>query len=115
MDAAAGMPDPEPGAAHRGADGLDERRRRILAFEARAWRDPARKADAIRDELGMPAARYYRLLGDLVDDPAALRHDPMLVKRLQRQRDARAAARAERAIPTGAAIDTGRPRPRQDP
>jgi hypothetical protein len=111
----AGRPAPAPGAARRTAEGLDDRGRRILAFEARAWRDPARKADAIRDELGMPAARYYRLLAGLVDDPAALRHDPMLVKRLQRQREARAAARAERAIPTTASFDTGRTRPRQDP
>ncbi|MGR0220956.1 DUF3263 domain-containing protein [Agromyces sp. ZXT2-6] len=114
MDAA-GRPETDPGAGRRTEVGLDERGIRILAFEARAWRDPARKADAIRDELGMPAARYYRLLGDLVDDPAALRHDPMLVKRLQRQRDARAAARAERAIPAPAAFETGRNRPRQDP
>ena len=81
--------------------GLDERQRAILAFEARAWRDAARKSDAIRDELGMSAARYYRLLGALVDSPDALRHDPMLVKRLQRQREARGEARARRTIPHG--------------
>ena len=81
--------------------GLDARQRDILAFEGRSWRDPARKADAIRDELGMSAARYYRLLGALVDSPDALRHDPMLVKRLQRQREARADARARRTIPHG--------------
>ncbi|MEI5584498.1 MULTISPECIES: DUF3263 domain-containing protein [unclassified Agromyces] len=114
MDAE-GTADPDPSAPRRSAEGLDERRRRILAFEARAWRDAARKADAIRDELDLSPARYYRLLAELVDDPAALRHDPMLVKRLQRQREARAAARAERAIPTGAALETGRTRSRQDP
>ncbi|GGI48023.1 hypothetical protein BCL57_002915 [Agromyces flavus] len=81
--------------------GLDARQRDILAFEGRSWRDPARKADAIREELGMSAARYYRLLGALVDSPDALRHDPMLVKRLQRQREARADARARRTIPHG--------------
>ncbi|MGR2753666.1 DUF3263 domain-containing protein [Agromyces arachidis] len=112
--AAAGRRGPEPIPARSG-EGLDEHRLGILVFEARAWRDPARKADAIRDELGMSAARYYRLLGELVDDPAALRHDPMLVKRLQRQRAARAAARAERTMPTGVAADPRRPRPRQDP
>lgn len=80
---------------------LDDRQRDILAFEARPWRDAARKADAIRDELGMSAARYYRQLGALVDSPDALRHDPMLVKRLQRQRAARAEARARRTIPHG--------------
>jgi hypothetical protein len=81
-------------------DGLDEAQRTILAFESRPWRDPARKADAIRDELGLSPARYYRLLGALVDSPAALRFDPMLVRRLQRQRDARAHSRARRTIPT---------------
>ncbi|GAA1060228.1 DUF3263 domain-containing protein [Agromyces bracchium] len=82
------------------ADGLDEAQRAILAFESRSWRDPARKADAIREELGLSAARYYRLLGTLVDSPAALRFDPMLIGRLQRQRDARAQSRARRTIPT---------------
>ncbi|GAA1056178.1 hypothetical protein GCM10017608_33230 [Agromyces luteolus] len=82
------------------ADGLDEAQRAILVFESRPWRDPARKADAIRDELGLSAARYYRLLGALVDSPAALRFDPMLIGRLQRQREARAQSRARRTIPT---------------
>jgi hypothetical protein len=105
MDAAR-RPDRPDSAADAGevsaqAGGLDDRQRAILAFEARAWRDAARKSDAIRDELGMPAARYYRLLGALVDSPDALRHDPMLVKRLQRQREARAEARARRTIPHG--------------
>ena len=52
---------------------------------------PALKAEAIRDEFGISATRYYRILGELIDSPAALRHDPMLVKRLQRMRSARAA------------------------
>ncbi|WP_353828943.1 DUF3263 domain-containing protein [Agromyces sp. SYSU T0242] len=81
-------------------DGLDDAQRAILAFESRAWRDPARKADAIREELGISAARYYRLLGALVDSPAALRYDPMLVGRLQRQRAARAQTRSRRTFPT---------------
>ena len=41
--------------------GLDARQRAILAFEARAWRDPARKADAIRDLAGMPEVIAYAL------------------------------------------------------
>ncbi|BDZ55703.1 DUF3263 domain-containing protein [Agromyces marinus] len=81
-------------------DGLDDAQRAVLAFESRAFPDPARKADAIRAELGWSAARYYRLLGTLVDSPAALRHDPMLIGRLQRQRAARVAARERRSIPT---------------
>jgi hypothetical protein len=40
------------------------------------------------------------VLGVLVDNPAALVHDPMLIKRLQRGRDARLAARAARTLYT---------------
>ena len=99
------VPEPPHDAADAPEAELDDRAVRILAFEARAWRQPGRKAEAIRDEFGLSAARYYRILGDLVDSPAALRHDPMLVKRLQRLRDARAAARAGRTLPLAPRID----------
>jgi hypothetical protein len=85
--------------------GLDDRAIRVLAFEARAWQQPGLKAQAIRDEFGISAARYYRILGELIDSPAALRHDPMLVKRLQRMREARAAMRARRSLSIGRALD----------
>ena len=84
---------------------LDERQLLVLAFEARAWQQPARKAEAIRDEFGISATRYYRILGELIDSPAALRHDPMLVKRLQRMRSARAAARSRRSLSLGRSLD----------
>jgi Protein of unknown function (DUF3263) len=85
--------------------GLDDRSRRVLAFEGRAWQQPGLKAEAIRDEFGISAARYYRILGELIDSPAALRHDPMLVKRLQRMREARAATRAHRSLSIGRPLD----------
>ncbi|GAA1809928.1 DUF3263 domain-containing protein [Agromyces neolithicus] len=85
--------------------GLDERQRHVLAFEARAWKQPARKAEAIRNEFGISATRYYRILGELIDSPAALRHDPMLVKRLQRMRSARAEARSRRSLSLGRSLD----------
>ncbi|MCD5346424.1 DUF3263 domain-containing protein [Agromyces sp. H3Y2-19a] len=91
---------------HRPDDApLDDRQLRVLAFEARAWQQPARKAEAIRDEFGISAARYYRILGELIDSPAALRHDPMLVKRLQRLRSARRAARSQRSLSLGRPLD----------
>ena len=91
----------EPMPARGDADGtLDERSIRVLAFEGRAW-----KAEAIREEFGISAARYYRILGELIDSPAALRHDPMLVKRLQRMREARAATRARRSLSIGRPLD----------
>ncbi len=96
----------EPTPARGGGDGvLDERSLRVLAFEARSWQQPGLKAEAIRDEFGISAARYYRILGELIDSPAALRHDPMLVKRLQRMREARAATRARRSLPIGRPLD----------
>jgi hypothetical protein len=88
-----------------GGSGLDDRAVRVLAFEARAWQHAGLKAEAIREEFGISAARYYRILGDLIDSPAALRHDPMLVKRLQRMREARAATRARRSLSIGRPLD----------
>ncbi|MGO4785409.1 DUF3263 domain-containing protein [Cryobacterium sp. W22_MBD10_FK3] len=70
----------------------------LLAFERRWWSHPGAKEQAIRSEFGLSAARYYQLLGALIDSPLALAHDPMLVKRLQRMRDARSQARSARAI-----------------
>jgi hypothetical protein len=93
------------GAPGGGEPTLDDRARRILAFEARSFGHPGGKAEAVRAEFGMSATRYYRLLGELIDSPAALRHDPMLVKRLQRMRDARAEARGRRSLSLGRTLD----------
>jgi hypothetical protein len=78
--------------------GLSERDAGILAFERQWWRHAGAKEQAIREEFGLSAARYYQLLGALIDSPAALQHDPMLVKRLQRLREARLAARSTRTL-----------------
>ncbi|MFC5500624.1 DUF3263 domain-containing protein [Lysinimonas soli] len=77
---------------------LDELELRVLDFE-RAWasRVGAKEA-AIRAEFGLPAARYYQMLYALIDSPAALQQDPLLVRRLQRLRDARARSRAARTF-----------------
>lgn len=73
------------------ADGpaLDERSRRILAFERRWWRHAGAKEQAIWDTFRLPATRYYQLLNALLDDPAALAYDPVLVGRLRRLRQRR--------------------------
>lgn len=78
---------------------LSERDVTILAFERQWWRHAGAKEQGIRAEFGLSAARYYQLLGALVDSPQALAHDPMLVKRLQRLREVRAEARARRTLP----------------
>ena len=67
----------------------------ILDFERRWWRRPDAKEQAIRGEFDVSAARYYQMLNAVIDSPIAVVHDPMLVKRLQRLRDARVAARSD--------------------
>lgn len=84
------------GSESRPAAALTERDLAILAFERTWWRQSGIKEEAIREEFGVSAARYYQLLGALVDSPAALAEDPMLVKRLQRLREARSARRSAR-------------------
>jgi hypothetical protein len=80
--------------------GLSQRDARILEFERQWWRHAGAKEDAIRSEFSLSAARYYQLLNAVIDAPAALQFDPMLVRRLQRARDARTSARAARVFST---------------
>ena len=80
-----------------GAPGpLGERDRSVLAFERQWWRHAGAKEEAIRREFGVGPTAYYQLLSRLLDDPAALAYDPMLVKRLQRQRASRRRRRSRR-------------------
>jgi len=73
---------------------------RLLEFE-REWRiHTAAKEDAIRREFSLSAARYYQLLDVVIDSPAAVRYDPMLVGQLQRSRTARSTARSSRTSAT---------------
>jgi len=75
---------------------LDDRDRSLLDFEAAWQRHGGAKEEAIRADLGLTPARYYQLLGRLIDTEEALAHDPMLVKRLLRIRDERQRARLAR-------------------
>lgn len=80
--------------SYRGRVALTETERAILDFEAEWTRHAGAKEEAIRATLGMGPARYYQLLGRLIDTADALEHDPLLVKRLRRVRDERVARRA---------------------
>ncbi len=77
---------------------LTEQEREILAFERQWWRLAGAKDQAIRDSFAMSSTRYYQLLNALIDQPAALVADPMLVKRLQRLRATRERARSTRRL-----------------
>jgi hypothetical protein len=76
---------------------LTDRDRAILEFEVEWRRHAGAKEEAIRAELGISPARYYQLLGRLIDTTEAQEHDPMLVKRLRRLREVRLHERAARA------------------
>lgn len=77
---------------------LAERDRRILAFERQWWQYAGAKEQAIREQFDMSPTRYYQVLGNLIDSPAALLADPMLVKRLRRLRASRQRARSARRL-----------------
>ena len=77
---------------------LSERDRAIFEFERQWWKYAGAKEQAIRDLFDMSATRYYQVLNALLDNPAALEADPMLVKRLRRMRAARQRARSARRL-----------------
>lgn len=72
---------------------LSDRDQQILAFEGKWWKHAGAKEQAIRDAFDLSATRYYQILNGLLDDPAALAHDPVLVGRLRRLRSTRARTR----------------------
>ncbi|HWS57783.1 MAG TPA: DUF3263 domain-containing protein [Actinotalea sp.] len=79
-------------------EGLSERDVQVLAFERQWWKYAGAKEQAVRELFGMSATRYYQVLNALIDSPAALAHDPMLVKRLRRMRATRQRARTARRL-----------------
>ena len=74
---------------------LTERDRAILDFERSWWSEPGPKDTAILERFELSATRYYQILGELLDHPEALDHDPLLVRRLQRMRDRRRRERVQ--------------------
>jgi hypothetical protein len=84
---------PGPPPEEEADDGLTERDRQMLAFERQWWKHAGAKEQAIRDLFELSATRYYQLLNALLDNPAALAHDPVLVQRLRRLRATRSRTR----------------------
>ncbi|MBA8815654.1 hypothetical protein FHX48_000706 [Microbacterium halimionae] len=82
---------------------LTDRDRALLAFEAQHPRHVGDKEERIRAELQVSPARYYQLLGRLIDTADALEFDPLLVHRLRRVRDADERSRRAHTARTGSA------------
>ncbi|WP_040158536.1 DUF3263 domain-containing protein [Nigerium massiliense] len=78
--------------------GLSDRDAALLDFEASWWQAGGSKDAEIRQRFGLSAPRYYQILNQLLDDPDALAHQPLLVKRLRRLRQSRQESRSARNL-----------------
>ncbi|HKF31631.1 MAG TPA: DUF3263 domain-containing protein [Jatrophihabitantaceae bacterium] len=87
-----------PAGEQAGAAGLTRRDREILMFERQWWKYAGAKEQAVRELFDMSATRYYQVLNALIDTPAALAADPLLVKRLRRLRASRQRQRSARRL-----------------
>ena len=80
---------------------MDELTRRdtdMLDFERSWWKHAGVKEQAIKERFEMSATRYYQLLNELLENPAAMEYDPILVKRLKRLRVYRQRQRVARLL-----------------
>lgn len=80
------------------ASALSARDAEILTFERQWWSYAGAKEQGIREQFHMSATRYYQILNALLDQPAALEADPLLVKRLRRMRASRQRARSAKRL-----------------
>jgi len=98
----------DPRSAGQGADeqstqpaigeGLSRRDRDILSFERQWWQYAGAKEQAIKEMFSLSPTRYYQVLNEVIDNPAALAEDPLLVRRLRRLRTSRQKARSARRL-----------------
>ncbi len=77
---------------------LTQQEKAMLDFERTWWKHAGVKEQAIKDRFDVSATRYYQLLNELLEKPAALQHDPILVKRLKRLRLYRQRQRVARLL-----------------
>jgi Protein of unknown function (DUF3263) len=77
---------------------LSQRDIDILDFERSWWKHAGAKDRAIKERFDMSATRYYQLLSELLENPAAMAHDPILIKRLKRLRLYRQRQRVARLL-----------------
>lgn len=83
---------------HPSQGGLTDRDLEMLDMERLWWQYAGAKEQAIRDKFDMSTTRYYQVLNALIDREDALRHDPLLVKRLRRLRAQRQRTRSARRL-----------------
>lgn len=85
-------------AEHAAVEGLSRRDLDILQFERQWWLYAGNKEQAIRDMFDLSPTRYYQVLNQVIDNPAALAAEALLVRRLRRLRASRQKDRAARRL-----------------
>lgn len=74
---------------------LTERDKAILDFERAWWAEAGSKETAIREQFELSGTRYYEIIGELMESAEAMEYDPLVMRRLRRQRDRRRRERYE--------------------
>ena len=97
-----GCPTRQPGVLEQGPRlddhqgvALTQRDRDILDFERAWWTATSPKDVQIRERFELSATRYHQILNEMLDTEEAMAYDPLVVRRLHRQRDRRRRARLE--------------------
>ena len=79
-------------------EALTQRDIDVLDFERSWWKHAGVKEQAIKERFEMSATKYYQVLNELLENPAAMEYDPILVKRLKRLRVYRQRQRVARLL-----------------
>jgi Protein of unknown function (DUF3263) len=74
---------------------ISERQQAMLEFERNFWMFDEPKTALIRARFQCSVDEYYAELNELLELPEAIEHDPLVVRRLQRQRIRRRRERLE--------------------
>lgn len=77
-------------------DELTDEQKAILDFAGRRYASAGKRAADIRELFGISENRYGQILGALIEMPAAVAYDGLLVNRLRRLRDERRGVRSGR-------------------
>ena len=73
----------------------------MLDFERSWWDNDAPRDEIIRERFQCSPEEYHAELTMVLDDPAALDHDPMVVRRLKRLRLRARRIRKDQAVANG--------------
>lgn len=82
---------------------LSERHAAMLDFERSWWNNEEPREQVLRARFQCSPEEFQTELSALLDDPAALEHDPLVVRRLKRMRLRARRARLDAPAATGTA------------